>query len=129
MPVPPALPAAGVAREPGEGVRAVTHYRVIERLGRVATLLACWLETGRTHQIRLHLAEIGHPVVGDRVYRPKNQPKTKAKFPRQALHAQTLGFVHPMTGQPVRVVVPTPADLTALIVDLRSRYGMPGAGG
>jgi 23S rRNA pseudouridine1911/1915/1917 synthase len=118
-----------VARWPGEGQRAVTHYRVIERFGRVATLLACWLETGRTHQIRLHLAEIGHPVVGDARYRPKNQPKTKARFSRQALHAQTLGFRHPMTGQEVRVEAPLPADLSALILDLRNRYGIPGAGG
>jgi 23S rRNA pseudouridine1911/1915/1917 synthase len=119
----------GVARSPGEGRRAVTHYRVVERFGDVATLLACWLETGRTHQIRIHMAESGHPVVGDKVYRPRNQPKTKAKFHRQALHAQTLGFVHPFTGQEVRVESPLPADLSALIVDLRNRYGIPGAGG
>jgi 23S rRNA pseudouridine1911/1915/1917 synthase len=119
----------GVARRPGEGRRAVTHYRVVERFGAVATLVACWLETGRTHQIRIHLAEVGHPVVGDPVYRPRNAPSCKARFHRQALHAQTLGFHHPLTDQDVRVEAPPPADLAALIVDLRNRYGIPGAGG
>ena len=107
----------------------MTHYRVVERFGPVATLVACWLETGRTHQIRIHLAEIGHPVVGDRVYRPRNQPRCKAQFARQALHARTLGFDHPRTGQHVHVEAPLPADLDALIVDLRNRYGIAGAGG
>jgi 23S rRNA pseudouridine1911/1915/1917 synthase len=119
----------GVAREPGEGRRAVTHFRVVERFGPVASLVACWLETGRTHQIRIHLAEMGHPVVGDKVYRPVNQPSCKAHFHRQALHAQTLGFVHPITGQPVLVEAPLPNDLDELIVDLRNRYGVPNAGG
>jgi 23S rRNA pseudouridine1911/1915/1917 synthase len=119
----------GVARTPGEGKRAVTHYRVVERFGSVATLVACWLETGRTHQIRIHLAEIGHPVVGDPVYRPRDRPRCKATFHRQALHAQTLGFRQPFTGDDVRVEAPLPHDLDALIVDLRNRYGIPGAGG
>ena len=119
----------GVAREPGQGRTAITHYRVVERLGPVASLVACWLETGRTHQIRIHLAEIGHPVVGERVYRPRNRPPSKARFHRQALHAQTLGFRHPLTGQDVHVEAPLPADLDTLIVDLRNRYGIPGAGG
>jgi 23S rRNA pseudouridine1911/1915/1917 synthase len=119
----------GVARRPGEGRRAVTHYRVVERFGPVATLVACWLETGRTHQIRIHLAEQGHPVVGDLVYRPKDQPRCKAKFHRQALHAQTLGFVHPLTKQSVRVEAPLPTDMEELVVDLRNRYGIRGAGG
>ncbi len=113
----------GVARMPGEGRRAVTHYRVIERFGTVATLVACWLETGRTHQIRIHLAEIGHPVVGDPVYRPRGRPRSRANFQRQALHAQTLGFLHPLTGQDVRVEAPLPADMTDLIADLRNRWG------
>ena len=107
----------------------MTHYRVVERFGPVATLVACWLETGRTHQIRIHMAEIGHPVVGDPVYRPRNRPRTKAAFHRQALHAQTLGFRHPFTGHDVRVESPVPPDLDALIVDLRNRYGVPNAGG
>ncbi|HEV3167436.1 MAG TPA: RluA family pseudouridine synthase [Isosphaeraceae bacterium] len=114
----------GVAREPGEGRRAVTHYRVLEHFGPVATLLACWLETGRTHQIRIHLAEAGHPVVGEPVYRPRTQPRCKAHFHRQALHAQTLGFRHPLTREAVSVEAPMPEDFTALLVDLRNRYGL-----
>lgn len=119
----------GVARAPGEGRPAVTHYRVIERFGTVATLVACWLETGRTHQIRIHMAEIGHPVVGDPVYRPRNHPRSKAHFHRQALHAQTLGFRHPLTDGDIHVEAPVPHDLDALIVDLRNRFGIAGAGG
>ncbi len=119
----------GVAREPGEGRHAITHYRLVERFGPVASLLACWLETGRTHQIRIHLAEMGHPVVGEPVYRPKDRPRCKAQFHRQALHAQTLGFTHPITGEPVRVEAPVPRDMDDLIIDLRNRYGIPGAGG
>lgn len=119
----------GVARTPETGRRAVTHYRVVERFGPVATLMACWLETGRTHQIRIHMAELGHPVLGDRVYRPRTQPRCKATFRRQALHAQTLGFRHPLTGAEVRVEAPVPSDLAALMTDLRNRYGIPGAGG
>ncbi len=122
-------PRRAVAHEPGEGVRAVTHYRVVERFGPVATLLACWLETGRTHQIRLHLSEIGHPVVGERVYRHPEARRSKAQFRRQALHAQTLGFRDPITGREVRVEAPPPADLAALMTDLRNRFGIPGAGG
>ncbi len=118
-----------VAREPGEGVHAVTHYRVVERFGPVATLLACWLETGRTHQIRLHLAAIGHPVVGDPLYRSPELRRSKAQFRRQALHAQTLGFRHPLTGRDVRVEAPLPSDLAAFLNDLRNRFGLPGAGG
>ena len=81
----------------------MTHFQVIERFGPVASLVACWLETGRTHQIRIHMAEMGHPVVGEKVYRPMSQPSCKAKFHRQALHAQTLGFVHPILGHTVKV--------------------------
>jgi 23S rRNA pseudouridine1911/1915/1917 synthase len=119
----------GVAREPGEGRRAVTHFRVIERFGPVATLVACWLETGRTHQIRIHMAEMGHPVVGDPVYRPRTLKRSKASFHRQALHAQTLGFRHPITGQAVSVEAPLPLDMAELTRDLRNRFGIPEAGG
>ncbi|MDX2037264.1 MAG: RluA family pseudouridine synthase [Isosphaeraceae bacterium] len=118
-----------VARRPDEGRSAITHFRVLEHFGSVATLVACRLETGRTHQIRLHMTDIGHPVLGDAVYRPKTQPRCKAKFGRQALHAQTLGFVHPMTGEHVQVEAPVPRDMNELIIDLRKRYGIAGAGG
>jgi 23S rRNA pseudouridine1911/1915/1917 synthase len=113
--------ALALARSP-EAVRA--FQALFKAHDIVATLLACWLETGRTHQIRIHLAEIGHPVVGDPVYRPRNQPRTKARFARQALHAQTLGFVHPLTRQHVYVEAPPPPDLDGLINDLRNRYGV-----
>ncbi len=75
--------------------RAVTHYKVLERFGNY-TLLQCNLETGRTHQIRVHMAYIKHPLVGDMVYGPK---KSKIKADGQMLHAKTLGFIHPSTGQ------------------------------
>jgi 23S rRNA pseudouridine1911/1915/1917 synthase len=119
----------GIAHDPEAGSRAVTHFRVVERFGPVATLLACWLETGRTHQIRLHLSHLGHPVVGDPLYRPPDRPRSKATFRRQALHAQTLGFRHPLTDRDVHVEAPPPADLAALMTDLRNRFGIPGAGG
>ena len=111
----------GVARAPDQGVSAVTHYEVVERFAGTATQLACRLETGRTHQIRIHLAEIGHPVVGDPVYRSSNRHAFPVPFGRQALHAQALGFVHPITGQALRVEAPVPADLNDLIAGLRHR--------
>ena len=74
-----------------EGVPAITHYEVIEQFGTRASLLNCHLETGRTHQIRIHLAEIKHPVVGDQVYGPKGRSRFPVPFPRQALHAQRWG--------------------------------------
>jgi 23S rRNA pseudouridine1911/1915/1917 synthase len=112
-----------LAREGEPGRAAVTHFRVLERFGRIATLVACWLETGRTHQIRLHLSGLGHPVLGDRVYRPRGGKRCRVSFPRQALHAQTLGFTHPFTGAEVRAEAPLPPDLDRLLVDLRNRYG------
>lgn len=118
-----------LARPEEEGRRAITHYQVLEQFGPVASLLACWLETGRTHQIRIHLARIGHPVVGDSVYRPPDRPRTKARFARQALHAQTLGFHHPFLNRQIRVEAPPAPDLASLILDLRNRFGIPGAGG
>lgn len=78
-----------------EGRNAVTHYRVLERLGRF-TLLELRLETGRTHQIRVHMSHIGHPLLGDSVYGPKKQVFNTEG---QVLHARVLGFVHPVTGE------------------------------
>jgi 23S rRNA pseudouridine1911/1915/1917 synthase len=113
----------GTSRHAGLGARAITHYELIERFGGTAAQLLCRLETGRTHQIRIHLAEVGHPVVGEPVYRSKTAPPFPLPFPRQALHAQALGFVHPVTGQAMRVEAPLPDDLAKLILLLRRRYG------
>ncbi|MBR3833556.1 MAG: RluA family pseudouridine synthase [Lachnospiraceae bacterium] len=78
------------------GRRAVTHYKVIEELSNNFSLIECRLETGRTHQIRVHMASINHPLLGDDVYGPKNKPfKTEG----QVLHAGVLGFEHPITGE------------------------------
>lgn len=112
----------GVARRPGHGVSAVTHFEVVEAFGRTASLVACRLETGRTHQIRIHLAEIGHPVVGDPVYRPRSLLRFPVSFHRQALHAQALGFVHPVSGEALRVEAPIAPDLAGLIEELRHRF-------
>jgi len=119
----------GVAREPGEGRQAVTHFRVVEHFGAAATLLECWLETGRTHQIRIHLAAEGHPVVGDRVYRPRNLGAPKVTFHRQALHAQTLGFRHPVTGVTVHAEAPLPDDFEQLLAEVRQRFAGARGGG
>jgi len=109
------------------GRPAVTHYRVLERFG-AHTLLGVQLETGRTHQIRVHLAQIAHPLVGDPVYGGRARPpkgagarlKTMlAQFPRQALHAAVLGLDHPASGAPVRFESALPADLTDLLQCLR----------
>lgn len=109
------------------GKPAVTHYRVIERFGYV-TLLECILETGRTHQIRAHMKHIGHPLFGDERYGGDiilrgNRTGSYRQFvenclkicPRQALHALTLGFVHPTTGQQLDFTSPLPDDMRQLI--------------
>ena len=96
------------------GKPAVTHYRVREAFER-HTLLECDLETGRTHQIRVHLASLGHPLEGDPVYAGRG-PKRLA---RQALHAWKLAFRHPRTGETLRFLSPVPADLQALLEELR----------
>lgn len=99
--------------------RAVTHVEVVERFERAgASLVACRLETGRTHQIRIHLAEEGHPVLGERVYvRDYDGPVIPA--PRVMLHAAELGFVHPATGREMRWTSPLPADFEELLAFLR----------
>ncbi len=96
-----------IARPVG-GRPAVTHVAIRERLGTLATLLECRLETGRTHQIRLHATGLGHPVVGDAKY---GVPFRAAPAPRMALHATTLGFAHPRSGAPLSFASPLPADL------------------
>jgi len=104
------------------GRDARTHYRVLEHLGSGAaraTLLECRLDTGRTHQIRVHLASIGHPLVGDPVYGPQRGAATGLRFGRQALHAARLAFVHPASGKEVAFESPLPADFARLLETLR----------
>ena len=113
--------------EEEKGKHAVTHYRVLERFGFV-TVVECVLETGRTHQIRVHMASLGHPLFGDEKYGGTQirQGTIYAKYrqfirncleicPRQALHAKTLGFDHPSTGQRVRFDSSLPEDMVTLI--------------
>ncbi len=104
------------------GRAARTHYRVLERFAD-ATLLECSLETGRTHQIRVHLQSIGHPLVGDPVYRGargRGAAGPLAAFKRQALHAFRLGLVHPQTGAFMQWEAPLPSDMQALLRELRT---------
>lgn len=116
-----------VLSDPAQGKHAVTHYRVLERLGYV-TLVECVLETGRTHQIRVHMKHIGHTLFNDERYGGNEILKgthfSKYKqfvnncfetCPRQALHAMTLGFVHPRTGEEMFFTSPLPEDMTNLI--------------
>jgi len=101
------------------GREARTRYRVSERFDG-ATLLAVTLETGRTHQIRVHMRAIGHPLVGDPTYgKRRSAPGTLADFPRQALHAARLGLTHPATRARCEWESPLPADLRALLASLR----------
>ncbi|MEQ8346209.1 MAG: RluA family pseudouridine synthase [Sneathiellaceae bacterium] len=125
----------------GQGSRqAATHYRLLKTFTEgeggmpLASLIACRLETGRTHQIRVHLAHIGHPVVGDPLYGRQRRPQRSkgggaggdgaaalmAAFPRQALHAAMLGFRHPVTAEAMRFETPPPADLAALLAALEA---------
>ena len=115
----------GVTDSPDDGKEAMTHVDVAERLPGY-TLLSCRLETGRTHQIRIHLAALGHPVCGDKVYchlpgggiRPDN-----SGAPRLALHAVELGFRHPATREVLHWSMPLPPDLEAFLARLRGRPG------
>src|SRR5262249_15698436 len=103
----------GSTQSPDEGKAALTHLDVVER-PRGYTLLACRLETGRTHQIRIHLAELGRPVCGDKVYAhlPNDQVRPdRSGAPRLALHAAELGFAHPVTGEALHWSMPLPQDL------------------
>ncbi len=115
----------------GSGRHAVTRSRIIEPLGNpvVASLIECWLETGRTHQIRVHMAHAGHGLIGDPTYGGRRKLAVKAvgeagqaaarAFPRQALHAATLGFVHPVSGEEMRFEADIPDDMSDLLKALR----------
>ncbi|MBI1173680.1 MAG: 23S rRNA pseudouridine(1911/1915/1917) synthase RluD [Sideroxydans sp.] len=130
---------APIGRHPGQrtkmavvknGKPAVTHYRIEERFPG-CTLLRCKLETGRTHQIRVHMALIGHPLVGDSTYLKGPQkcpPQLRAilaAFPRQALHAERLGLEHPVTGAWVEWQAPLPQDMQQLLEQVRSAAHEP----
>jgi 23S rRNA pseudouridine1911/1915/1917 synthase len=128
--------AAAIDRHPRDRLRmavredgkdAVTHYRLRERF-RAHTALECRLETGRTHQIRVHMAHLKHPIVGDPLYGgslklPKGASEALIAalrgFRRQALHAEVLAFAHPITGEPVRCEAPVPEDMQQLMRLLR----------
>ena len=122
-------------RDEEDGKRAVTHYRLRERF-RAHSLLQCQLETGRTHQIRVHLAHIGHPLVGDPLYGgglklPKGASAELIArlrgFRRQALHAEKLSFLHPATGEALSFSAERPADQLALIEALRHDLAQHGS--
>jgi 23S rRNA pseudouridine1911/1915/1917 synthase len=106
------------------GKHAITHYRLLESMDQSA-LVECQLETGRTHQVRVHMASIGHPLLGDPAY-GRTPPRLKPilqelHFTRQALHAAVLGFIHPITGAALRFESVLPADMAGLLVELGNK--------
>ena len=101
------------------GRNAITHYKVLERFGEY-TYIQCELETGRTHQIRVHMSSIGHPLVGDQVYGPRKCPFPKLQG--QTLHAKTLGIIHPRTGEYLEINAPLPDYFIELLDRLRNIY-------
>jgi 23S rRNA pseudouridine1911/1915/1917 synthase len=111
-----------VARPGERGKPAVTHWRVLRRFG-VATLVEVALETGRTHQIRIHFAAAGFPVVGDPVYHAGEGAEKAIDFPRQALHAGELAFLHPADRRPMRFTTPAPPDFERLLERLAASPG------
>jgi 23S rRNA pseudouridine1911/1915/1917 synthase len=107
--------------EPGRGKRAVTHYQMLEHL-REAALVECRLETGRTHQVRVHMTSLGHPLLGDPAY-GRTRPAHRAllgelEFTRQALHAARLGFIHPVTSEALTFESKIPSDMQQLFTAL-----------
>ncbi len=141
IPVPPKSTIEGaIGRDPKNrkrmavrdgGKHAVTHYRVAERYGEAASRVECTLERGRTHQIRVHMSHAGHPVIGDQLYSRQragflkglsSEAREAARtFPRQALHAALLGFVHPVTGETIELRADPPEDMQTLIRTLLHR--------
>ncbi|MDA8049437.1 MAG: RluA family pseudouridine synthase [Rhodospirillales bacterium] len=148
VPAPPAGEFLGpIGRDPKErkrmavraaGKPALTRYRVLQSFGAAVALIECRLATGRTHQIRVHLAHAGHPLLGDPVYlrhmptAARNLPETPRRaaldFPRQALHAARLGFPHPTSGRVLRFEAPPPADFAALLAALLAAAGQAQGG-
>jgi 23S rRNA pseudouridine1911/1915/1917 synthase len=141
VPVPPAGKIEGaIGRHPADrkrmaivkrgGKPALTRYRVLNSWEGAVALVECRLETGRTHQIRVHMASIGHPLVGDALYARGRKGKMASlspvaqmaisSFPRQALHAKTLGFIHPITGKPMQLSSHLSCDFNNLIISLDS---------
>lgn len=96
---------------------AITHYRVLDHLNKKFNYIECQLETGRTHQIRVHMSHIGHPLLGDDIYGPSN-PKFKY-LEGQVLHARTIGFIHPTTGEYVEFEAPLPEYFKKLLKNLQ----------
>ncbi|MDE6249422.1 MAG: RluA family pseudouridine synthase, partial [Paramuribaculum sp.] len=126
------LQMAVLPQDDPNGKHAVTHYEVIESLG-YASVIRCRLETGRTHQIRVHMKHIGHPLLndsrygGDEILRGERSAKYRqfvnncfTLCPRQALHARTLGFTHPVTGEEMFFTAPVPSDMTSMIEKWRT---------
>jgi 23S rRNA pseudouridine1911/1915/1917 synthase len=111
----------GSTSNPKLGQRAVTHVAPVERF-ELFTLVSCELQTGRTHQIRIHLSEAGHPVVGERVY-IRGYPGELLKAPRLMLHAAILGFDHPRRHERLRFEEPIPADMQQLLAQARAHRG------
>jgi 23S rRNA pseudouridine1911/1915/1917 synthase len=112
----------GSTRLPGVGKEAITNIELREKLD-CFSLVGCRLETGRTHQIRIHLAELGHPVCGEKVYNRSlggDSKPDESDAPRLALHAAELGFSHPITGADLHWTMPLPADLQAFLNRLRA---------
>jgi len=101
------------------GKAALTHWKLLKQFPRAAWV-ECRLATGRTHQIRVHLTHLGHPLLGDPVYRGKNQAPGLPPFQRQALHAVRLGLVHPITGEPLEWEAPPPPDFAELLHSLEN---------
>ena len=119
---------APLARDPHNRVKrgvhplgkpAITHFEVVERFPGIS-MVRCRLETGRTHQIRVHMQHIGHPLVGEQVYSASRRHHHKIAFPRQALHAERLGLIHPVTEAFMQWECPLPDDFAALLDALRN---------
>jgi 23S rRNA pseudouridine1911/1915/1917 synthase len=107
-----------------DGKEAITHVAAVEHFGDDYTLVECRLETGRTHQIRIHMSESGHQVCGERVYAShrRDGKQDESQAPRVMLHAAELGFVHPTTGEELRFTSPLPADIRKVLAALRKQY-------